>query len=271
MKFDNKLIVSDLDGTFFDSETGIVRVNVDAINYFKENGGFFTFATGRNELTLEPDVIKLVNAPIICCNGSYLYDPESNRRLREICIAPGPIISMIKTVLASFDDIGIRVTADNKYYVIGDSIEYNLDRISANPELFVSTDINNLPTYDWHKVVFVGDKEKLDLAYKFIKVKAEGLYQLARSSPNQLEMFNLKATKGIGAVEVKNMLEAKHGPICMYGIGDYENDIELLKNSDVAACPDNSLDEVKLYSDVIVCSNDNGAVAGLIEYIDSTI
>ena len=87
MKFDNKLIVSDLDGTFFDSEVGIVRVNVDAINYFKENGGFFTFATGRNELTLEPDVIKLVNAPIICCNGSYLYDPESNRRLREICIA----------------------------------------------------------------------------------------------------------------------------------------------------------------------------------------
>ena len=99
MKFYNKLIVSDLDGTFFDSESSVVQINVDAINYFKENGGYFTYATGRNELTLSPDVIKLVNAPIICCNGSYLYDPESNRRLREICIAPGPILSIIKTVL----------------------------------------------------------------------------------------------------------------------------------------------------------------------------
>lgn len=271
MKFDNKLIVSDLDGTFFDSGSGTVRINIDAINYFKENGGFFTFATGRNELTLEPDVIKLVNAPIICCNGSYLYDPESDRRFREICIAPGPIISMIKTVLASFSDIGVRVTADDKYYVIGQSLEQNLKRISANPELFVATDVDNLPTYDWHKVVFVGNEEKLDLASKFIKVKAEGLYQIARSSPTQLEMFNLKATKGIGAIEVKHMLEAKHGAICMYGIGDYENDIDLLKLSDVAACPENSLKEVKLYSDVVVCSNDDGAVAGLIEYIDSTI
>ena len=32
-----------------------------------------------------------------------------------------------------------------------------------------------------------------------------------------------------------------------------------------------TIDEVKLYSDTVVCSNDNGAVAGLIEYIDSTI
>ena len=271
MKFDNKLIVSDLDGTFFDSESGVVQINVDAINYFKENGGFFTFATGRNELTLSPDVIKLVNAPIICCNGSYLYEPENNRRLREICIAPGPILSVIKTVLASFTDIGVRVTADTKYYVVGEPEQYNLKRINANPELFVITDIDNLPTYDWHKVVFVGNPDKLDLALKFIRVKAEGLYQIARSSPTQLEMFNLRATKGSAAVEVKHMLEAKHGPICMYGIGDYENDIELLKLSDVSACPDNSLKEVKDYADTIVCSNDNGAVAGLIEYIDSTI
>ena len=271
MKFYNKLIVSDLDGTFFDSESSVVQINVDAINYFKENGGYFTYATGRNELTLSPDVIKLVNAPIICCNGSYLYDPESNRRLREICIAPGPILSIIKTVLVTFPDIAVRVTADSKYYVVGEMTKYNQKRIDANPDLFVITDIDNLPTYDWHKVVFVGDADKLDLASKFIKVKAEGLYQIARSSPNQLEMFNLRATKGSAAIEVKHMLEAKHGTICMYGIGDYENDIELLELSDVSACPENSLSEVKNYADTIVCSNDIGAVAGLVEYIESMI
>ena len=267
MKFYNKLIVSDLDGTFFDSESSVVQINVDAINYFKENGGYFTYATGRNELTLSPDVIKLVNAPIICCNGSYLYDPESNRRLREICIAPGPILSIIKTVLVTFTDIAVRVTADSKYYVVGEMTKYNQKRIDANPDLFVITDIDNLPTYDWHKVVFVGDADKLDLASKFIKVKAEGLYQIARSSPNQLEMFNLRATKGSAAIEVKHMLEAKHGTICMYGIGDYENDIDMLLAADIAACPENAVDAVRSISKIQLCHHNDGCIADLINKI----
>ena len=98
MKFENKLIVSDIDGTFFDDDMNIADRNIDAINYFKENGGHFTFATGRNEITIPPDVMKIANAPIVCCNGSYIYDPESERKMNEICLAPGPVISIINTV-----------------------------------------------------------------------------------------------------------------------------------------------------------------------------
>lgn len=46
-KFEGYLIVSDLDGTFLGKQSRIVERNVEAVRYFTENGGLFTFATGR--------------------------------------------------------------------------------------------------------------------------------------------------------------------------------------------------------------------------------
>ena len=46
-KFDNILICTDLDGTLFRNDKSISQRNVDAIEYFKSEGGYFTFITGR--------------------------------------------------------------------------------------------------------------------------------------------------------------------------------------------------------------------------------
>ena len=46
-KFEGILITTDLDGTLLNDEHIIPKENLDAIEYFKENGGYFTFITGR--------------------------------------------------------------------------------------------------------------------------------------------------------------------------------------------------------------------------------
>ena len=50
-------------------------------------------------------------------------------------------------------------------------------------------------------------------------------------------------------------------------IGDYYNDMELLRTADISAAPANALPEVRETADHIVCSNNEGAVADLIERI----
>ena len=51
-------------------------------------------------------------------------------------------------------------------------------------------------------------------------------------------------------------------------IGDFDNDIEMIAEADVGACPANAQDSVKEKADLILKrTNDNGAVAELIEYI----
>ena len=46
-KFDEFLICTDLDGTLFASDRTIPHENLQAIEYFKQEGGLFTFVTGR--------------------------------------------------------------------------------------------------------------------------------------------------------------------------------------------------------------------------------
>ncbi len=273
MKFDNKLIVSDIDGTFFDDNELIPSCNIDAINYFKENGGLFTFATGRNEVTIEPEIAKLANAPLICCNGAYIYDFENGRRHNEICIAPGPAISIIKTVLDSFPGVTVSITVDKKFYIIGSLENMSTPKFDQTEENFVFADLDDVPTSDWYSIVFHGEKAQLDLVEKFINVSAENLYIICRSWPTMLEINNIRATKGHAAQELKHMCEAKNkdGVFTLYGIGDYGNDLPLLKDADLSACPSNAIIQLREIADVIVCSNNDGAVAGLIEYIDANI
>ena len=49
-KFDKILICTDLDGTLFRNNKTISSENIKAIEYFKSEGGFFTFVTGRMPL-----------------------------------------------------------------------------------------------------------------------------------------------------------------------------------------------------------------------------
>ena len=43
-KFENTVIVTDIDGTFIDARERLVERNMTAIEYFKANGGYFEFS-----------------------------------------------------------------------------------------------------------------------------------------------------------------------------------------------------------------------------------
>ena len=83
--FKNHLILSDFDGTFSGSQ-GVVKKNVDAIEYFKANGGHFTFSTGRLPSVFSriyPEFKKVVNAPVFMANGAIIYDAEKDAILKK--------------------------------------------------------------------------------------------------------------------------------------------------------------------------------------------
>jgi hydroxymethylpyrimidine pyrophosphatase-like HAD family hydrolase len=54
-------------------------------------------------------------------------------------------------------------------------------------------------------------------------------------------------------------------PIKTYGVGDYENDLTLLRAADVAVCPANAHPDVKREADMVLCHHDEGVIADLIE------
>ncbi|MDO4501042.1 MAG: HAD family hydrolase [Erysipelotrichaceae bacterium] len=70
-----KLIVSDLDGTLFNSKKEIAESDIKIIQRLISDGHLFTVATSRHYLTLRKYLKDIYNeCPIITANGSLIYD-----------------------------------------------------------------------------------------------------------------------------------------------------------------------------------------------------
>ena len=48
-------------------------------------------------------------------------------------------------------------------------------------------------------------------------------------------------------------------------IGDYFNDLPMLRMADIAACPSNGAEELRAMCRIVTCDNNEGALADLIE------
>ena len=82
MKFKNVLVASDFDGTLKNDDGIITPDVIEKIQYFIENGGFFTVCTGRIYQGFHLYSPEYINAPaktetinIIICNASITTTP----------------------------------------------------------------------------------------------------------------------------------------------------------------------------------------------------
>ena len=82
--FEGYLLVSDMDGTLLNSKGKISDTNKKAIEYFVENGGVFTIATGRMRDSVREFISDLkVGLPIIIYNGAKIYDFKAEKSFHE--------------------------------------------------------------------------------------------------------------------------------------------------------------------------------------------
>jgi len=264
------MIISDLDGTFLDSNSKLVQRNIDAIEYFKLNGGRFTFATGRNEQTLElllPQTEDIINAPAILTNGSYIYDFQNKKRIDEVFLPFETSVALINNVVSHFPDIGIRISTPYGFLCPNLSSKLKKD-IWFYKDITVFTTVNELRKGSWNKIVFVDEPDKINEVYKYVKTLDLKDFNVTATSPVLLEILDKNATKGIKVKSLKNL---NGHTFTVYGVGDYENDFELLKAADYAACPKNAIDSIKKISDFILCDNNCGTIADLIKLIENNL
>ena len=80
-----------------------------------------------------------------------------------------------------------------------------------------------------------------------------------------LEFLPLHANKGSCLHQLRELPEMQNR--VFVAIGDYTNDIELLQEADVAVAVGNALQEVKAVADHVVCTNDEHALAYLIDVL----
>lgn len=253
-KFDGVLICSDIDGTLTDSYGKISVDNCRAIEYFQSEGGKFTVSTGRYHTFIEKFPIK-VNAPVICVNGTVIYDSELGRVVWQKPVPDGFIADM-EYICREYKDLlsgayGCSLTSD---------IHWNSADGEFSPDIFGTNQL--------YKCVFVpSEHEKnMPVLQKELIAKFGKKYSFNRSQSFLLEMHHIESGKGYAVKELRKIIGNVHTVVAA---GDYENDISMFAEADISFAPENSVPEVKSVANFFGPSNNEGFIAYIVDKLSA--
>jgi len=266
--------VTDLDGTFLGDDGVLLDNNLEAVEYFKKNGGFFTFATGRmhkNMLDAIPYPEKIVNAPSIMANGTYIFDWANGTAYEERFIPQTELSALLDFVRDSFPQIGIRLSCAEAIITDRFSDYIRIDLESAykrgDVKILSFNEMKNMK--NCYKAVFRGESDLLDTMR--VAIYEKGLLSGISDSKSFPDFYEIQAEgcdKARGVFVLRQALEREHGKFTVYACGDYENDEAMLKAADIAVCPSNATDRIKQISHLCLCKNTEGLIAELIRVIE---
>ncbi len=266
-KFDGILICTDLDGTLLRDDKSVSKENLDAIEYFKANGGMFTIVTGRMPVTAT-DICNTVkpNVPIGCINGGGVFDHRTDEFLWMAAVDRSAL-ELVEAVDKSMPEIGIQVNTAKKVYFC----KYNQAMINFRREI-------NMPDLRCHyteidepiaKIIFTEDDEKIlfELIDLLNNHPKSGNFDFIRSQRTLYELLPKGVTKGTSLTKLTEILGIDISKTV--AIGDFDNDVELIRCAGVGYAVSNACDAAKAVADRITVSNEEHAIAKVIEDIDT--
>lgn len=268
------MIVSDMDGTFLGNGGRVVPENIEAIKYFRSEGGIFTIASGRAFYVVSPltEVTECLNAPAVLSNGACFYDFAENKIIDGIYLDEKDVSAALRFVRENHSGVGI--IANSGRGMLTDLFVHGIedykrtiakDMLHLRPLGAWDTDV-----YEVFKIVIRGEPRELDIIRAELESKIPNTFEFAKSCATFLEFQKRGITKAGRVVKLKELIEGNKGQkMTLIACGDYENDIEMLKIADVSVCPENAIPEVKEISDLCLCHCDSGLIADVIRKLDS--
>lgn len=268
--FDGCLLACDIDGTLIVNEY-IPQINIDKIKYFVSEGGAFCLATGRTAGAIShiTNCIDCIS-PSIVANGSMIFDIKNDKAIYELFV-PKSDCHIVKAVLDGCKTVGIEAHSGKKVLVLNESKE-TIDHEKYENLDAVTLDYNDALLYNWNKVIYLFADSNEAKVTKDIISRFEHSSQFVDTSAvidGRRRYYYEHVPKNVSKATTLKILCEKLNvtPGCCYAIGDYYNDLEMIKTADIGAALTDSPDEVKEVADVVVCTAQNGAVADFIDYL----
>lgn len=254
-KYEGILICSDIDCTATSSDGTISQENIDAVKYFMQNGGAFTFVSGRHpmEMLSLRDMFD-IQIPLLALNGSVIYDVNKKEYIHSAFIdgiAKEPFDYILNNYSELIFELIIKKHDTAYEYVRGGNVT-----LEEMENIFCSVEKND--------IFFNIDSEKIasDLRHRFLNNNDyTKKLDFVRSWPTCFEILPSDGNKGSGVKVLKEYLGNINKTIC---IGDYENDISMIKYADIGYAVSNACEELKDIADKITVSRNESALAKII-------
>lgn len=269
--FSDVLLTADYDRTLTALDSTIPPRNLEAIQYFIENGGAFTVNTGRSLPMTKVFRNKVpVNAPLLLYNGSAAYDTA--RGEMEFCHEIRlPQAQTIEEFLELFPDLTVEVQGVDAHYRFSDNPSWDAfcenNRCAhafARPDgnlgpflkLCVYGQIRDVTVAD----MFAGTREeiaRIDRAQQLLTERYGEYTEVFRAAPRILDVH----AKGVSKARSARELQRRLGRKLLVCVGDAENDITMMLDADYAFAPADGIIADRFET---VCKCGEGAVADVI-------
>ncbi len=268
-KFEGILICTDLDGTLLRSDHTISEKNMEAVSYFKSEGGLFTFVTGRLPFCATAYYTAIdPNAPFGCINGGGLYDHRAQEYMWKQPVSD-IVLELVEFADKNLPGIGIQVSTFDKIYFCRE-----------NAAMADFREITGMPNLTCHyrdvkepisKILF-GDNDEERILRLDALLHAHPLaenFSFVRSEKALYEILPKDMHKGVSISNLVRLLHIDANKTV--AIGDYYNDVHMLRTAHIGVAVENACPEAKEAADYITVANDADAIARIIEDIDTGI
>ncbi len=249
-RFDGILLMSDFDGTLSVRAGEVSRENCEAIEYFEREGGRFCVASGR-DMSYVANITDRLNIKGYCIslNGTVIFDPVKREAVHKIPFDSDAMIGFIKKLAKECPDcdhMRLHTEKEHHNFKVTEDFEAGIRAI-------------NEPFY---KFVWDTPAELSDKYFARIRELAENDFYISRSWVNILEILPAGASKGDAIGYLKKLYGGRIHTVI--AVGDYENDIDMIKKADIGYAVANAVPELAAVADRHTVDCREHAIAAII-------
>lgn len=269
LDFSHWLIVSDIDGTLNNKKRKTPKINTEAIDRFVHtHGGSFTLASARGVESLTPHYKNLpdVSTPAIVLNGAGIYDFETERMLYFNSV-PEKGVEIVRSAMGKFPSLEIGILAADMIYLVKPRIlspvMMMLDKLTHKRVKSLS----EVTAEGWGKVIFFCRPWQKKKIRKYAESLSDGTVSFIDTTAFSFDLVSSTANKGTA---VRKLAELLGVPMENTGaIGDYYNDLDMLRAVEHPACCAQAPEELHEMCEFHACHCNEGAVADFISYVEN--
>jgi Cof subfamily protein (haloacid dehalogenase superfamily) len=262
---DVRLIATDLDGTLLDSGRRPHPLAVEALRRAHRAGLALCLASGRVSSAVRSFAGTLgLPCWIVACNGAHALAPDG----RELCHAS--LQPRVREAVEEFArEMGCHLNLYSRDQVVclvegplGDMYRARVRQVLVEtPPTAASRRLSAT------KMMLVAEPERVpEFASRFAARFSPGEVAITVSEAEYLEFLPPGVDKSHGLAHVAAALGICRAEVA--AIGDFHNDIEMIRWAGLGGAVANAEPEVRAVADVIVASNDEGGCA---EFVDAIL
>ncbi|EAA5434852.1 HAD family phosphatase [Salmonella enterica subsp. enterica serovar Muenchen] len=227
-----RLIAFDLDGTLLNRNKQILPESLTAIRQIQDMGCRIMLVTGRSHREAYAYYQTLaLTEPMICCNGSYIYQPAQQQILD-----PLPLTHLqTEKILARVYPLKPTIRADDK-------IIFQADELSSRENI-------------WQISIVHRHIKQLQNIAEFIQHEL----QLSWSWHHQLDILQKGCSKGQSLARYAQQQHIAMREVMAFG--DNDNDAEMLRLAGLGVAMGNASARAKVYADSVIGRHNTPAIA----------